>query len=226
MILCLVMFPAFSGCGNDTEGVFTGTGESLNNNRENLSGSGGTDAGNPPPSPDLPFLPESSDELSGTGAPYERQSGAFPLKFTASDIYGNTVTEDDLGEKQLFFVHYWATWCGPCVREMPDLAETVSVYGDRVGFIALLDDYNSNMSGAVRMVEEAGVPSEFIMVDAGTPDLRDLLAALQTGYVPTTVILEPSGGIYDPPIIGALGPRYAELLDLLLYYEDNSGEKK
>jgi len=34
----------------------------------------------------------------------------FPVEFTAEDLYGNTVTAASFGEKQLYYLYYWATW--------------------------------------------------------------------------------------------------------------------
>ena len=34
----------------------------------------------------------------------------FPFSFSSVDLQGNTVTEEDLGEKELFFAYLWAVW--------------------------------------------------------------------------------------------------------------------
>ena len=138
----------------------------------------------------------------------------FPYAFTTDDIYGKRVTEKSLGEKELFFVHYFATWCPPCVREMPDLAAVARKYGDRVGFIALLDDYDTNKAGAVRLVENTGVP--FIVVNAKHSDFRNLLKMVQSGYVPTTILIGRDGKIIGDQIIGAYGLKYANYIDKAL----------
>ncbi|MDR0494260.1 MAG: TlpA family protein disulfide reductase [Treponema sp.] len=138
----------------------------------------------------------------------------FPYAFTALNLNGTEVTEKSLGEKELFVVHYWATWCGPCVREMPDLAAIVQKYGDRVGFIALLDDYHDNRSAAIRITEKAGV--SFAMVDARHKDFRKLLQMLQSGYVPTTVLIGKNGKIAGEQIIGAYGKGYGGFIDKAL----------
>jgi len=150
------------------------------------------------------------------GSTGDSSSGNFPFKFTEVDIYGNTVTEETLGEKQLFFIHLWATWCGPCIYEMPDLAELAKAYGDDVGFLALLDDYDSNIAGARRIVEASGVPDNFISIDAYTPGMRELFELVNSGYLPTTAIIDPSGNLLEQQLIGAYGPEYAGILDRLL----------
>ena len=136
---------------------------------------------------------------------------AFPYKFSTQDIYGNTVTEASLGEKELFFVHYWATWCGPCINEMPELGKLVEKYGDRVGFIALLDDYSTSKAAAIRITESSGVA--FTMVDARYKDFQTLLGMVQSGYVPTSIIIGSDGKIIGDQIIDAYGSGYGKFID-------------
>jgi len=138
----------------------------------------------------------------------------FPYVFSAEDIYGKRVTEKTLGEKEIFFVHYFATWCPPCVREMPDLAAIAKKYGDRVGFIGLLDDYAENKAAAIRLAENSGVP--FFMVDAEHSDFRNLLKMVQSGYVPTTILIGKDGKVIGEQIVGAYGLKYANYIDKAL----------
>ena len=138
----------------------------------------------------------------------------FPYTFSAEDIYGKPVTEKSLGEKEIFFVHYFATWCPPCVREMPDLASIAKKYGNRVGFIGLLDDFSSNKTAAIRLAESSGVP--FIMVDAEHRDFRNLLKMVDSGYVPTSILIGRDGKPVGEQIVGAYGLKYANFLDKAL----------
>jgi len=142
--------------------------------------------------------------------------GLFPFSFSTQDLFGNTVTEETIGEKQLFFVHLWGTWCPPCVNEMPELADIVREYEDRVGFIGLLDDFSSNPDGAINILEASEAPKSFINIEARLPELNDLLVVIsQTRAVPTTIIISTDGRMTEP-IAGALGARYAQVLDSIL----------
>jgi len=135
----------------------------------------------------------------------------FPYKFSTQDLYDNTVTEASLGEKELFFVHYWATWCGPCVNEMPELGKIAEKYGDRVGFIALLDDYSTAKATAIRITESSGVA--FTMVDARHKDFQTLLGMVQSGYVPTTILINSDGKMVGDQIIGSYGSGYGKFIE-------------
>jgi thiol-disulfide isomerase/thioredoxin len=138
----------------------------------------------------------------------------FPTDFSAVDLYGNPVTPQTLGEKEVFLIYYWATWCGACVQGLPDLVSLAENYGDRVGFIGLLDDYSSNLSGAVNIMNSVGMPDNFVMIDARLNSVRPMLQMVSTGYVPSTAFLYDGGT--DGPHIGALGNEYARIIDRLL----------
>ena len=171
-----------------------------------------------------PSSTSAAPDEPGTSGFFE--SGRLPFKFTAKDLYGNTVTEASLGDKQLFFVHYWATWCGPCLQEMPDLAQLATDFNDSVGFIALLDDYGSNLSGAIQIVESTGIPANFIMVDAASAEVAGLMSLVASGYLPTSAIIDASGVMVIDQLVGAYGDFYATALDYLLTYgPDRLGER-
>jgi len=170
---------------------------------------------NPEQEPEREPEPETTTDDENTDL-WER--GVFPFSFIAKDLHGNTVTEETLGEKQLFFLHLWGTWCPPCVNEMPDLAVVVEEFGDRVGFLGLLDDFSTNPDGAKRLLESVNMPESFIDIDARLPEIRDLVALVNTGSVPTTVIVAPDGRVSEP-IVGARGPGYADILNYILESE-------
>jgi thiol-disulfide isomerase/thioredoxin len=57
--------------------------------------------------------------------------------FTAVDVFtGEKVTLSDL-RGQVVFLNFWATWCGPCKLEMPEMEALQQEMGKRVRIIAL-----------------------------------------------------------------------------------------
>ena len=47
-------------------------------------------------------------------------------EFESVDLEGNTVDESILADHQLTMINVWATFCGPCINEMPDLGQGLS----------------------------------------------------------------------------------------------------
>jgi thiol-disulfide isomerase/thioredoxin len=139
---------------------------------------------------------ETTQEAGVTSETHPQPGFSLPYSdevFTATDIFGNIVTQDMVGEKDVYFIHLWATWCSPCVNGMPSLAELSREYSDRVGFIGLLNDYDSNLEGAVNIVENADAPASFVMIDANEESVAVLLDEVSTGYLPASMVLTSDG---------------------------------
>lgn len=61
--------------------------------------------------------------------------------FEAKTIKGQTITDEDL-EGKIIVINLWATWCGPCVNETPELNKVVQHYknNDDIVFLAITDE--------------------------------------------------------------------------------------
>ena len=64
--------------------------------------------------------------------------------FTLSDLQGQEVSLNDLKGK-VVLLNFWGTWCGPCVKEIPD-------------FIELYDKYNKEGLEIVGIAIQSGSP--------------------------------------------------------------------
>lgn len=53
----------------------------------------------------------------------ETESPAASITFEGTDLKGNTVTSDIFSQSKLTMVNVWATYCDPCLNEMPGLGE-------------------------------------------------------------------------------------------------------
>lgn len=51
--------------------------------------------------------------------------------FSSDDIDGNPVNADIFTGKKLTMINIWATYCGPCISEMPELGELAKEYADK-----------------------------------------------------------------------------------------------
>jgi len=77
----------------------------------------------------LPFVPSGLMDPSAMGAGIEIDSPAPDFELQA--ISGQTVRLSDLNGKPVV-INFWATWCGPCVREMPALQKYQNRHPDLV----------------------------------------------------------------------------------------------
>lgn len=103
-------------------------------------------------------------------------------------------------------INIWASWCGPCRREMPLLQEVSVAYADTVQFVGI--DANDEAESAAAFLKTVGVTY---------PQLSDpaagVLGDLRIPGLPVTVVLNADGSIYRTKI-GAFNSR-GELTDLL-----------
>lgn len=56
--------------------------------------------------------------------------GMSIMGFSTIDLYGNTVTSDILNNAVCTVINEWATWCGPCVNEMPHFQKVHEYYSE------------------------------------------------------------------------------------------------
>jgi thiol-disulfide isomerase/thioredoxin len=118
--------------------------------------------------------------------------------FSWTDSTGKRVDFDSFRGK-VTLINVWATWCGPCKRELPDLIALHNEFSGRgVKIIGISQDRISNAVGEVRsFVKEHGIPYQVVMSN------DDLDAALgNVRQLPTTFIVNESGTIVKT-LIGA-----------------------
>lgn len=116
--------------------------------------------------------------------------GDLAPPFTALAMDGSEVRGEDLVGAP-YMLNVWATWCGPCRREMPDLQELHEAYADR-GFQVVGVSVDNRAAGdAIRMfVDELGIRF---------PILHDPTAEVQDSYfligLPGTFLMDAEGRI-------------------------------
>ena len=61
----------------------------------------------------------------------EIEVGSEPPDFSAEDLDGRDVVLSSLWERSVVVLDFWATWCGPCITEMPKLEELHEEFKDQ-----------------------------------------------------------------------------------------------
>jgi thiol-disulfide isomerase/thioredoxin len=131
--------------------------------------------------------------------------------FKAKSISGEEYTNELFKEKPLTFINYWATWSGPCRAEIPDFPLLYQAYKDKVQFVTVIEDaYSGSFSYAKQL--SARYLSNYLNL---YPE-KSLTAMMQTGYVPTTILVNKDGSLVMEPLIGAYGADYAQSIDQAL----------
>ncbi len=150
------------------------------------------------------------DTVSG-GEPGEMPSAAAePLlgSFTAQDLEGNQVDQSILAGKKLTMVNVWATFCGPCLQEMPELGELSAEYSDKdfqivgividvIGSDGAISD--SQVAKARTAVEKTGADYLHLLPSQDLIDakLKDVSA------VPETFFVDEAGNLVGESYLGS-----------------------
>jgi thiol-disulfide isomerase/thioredoxin len=126
---------------------------------------------------------------------------------------GSNVRLADFKGKPLL-VNLWATWCGPCVAEMPTLDALAKREGARLQVIAVSQDSVENQPKIAKVWADRKLTTMQSYLDAKS----DLGFAFGTGMIPTTVLYDAQGREVWK-VVGAMnwdGPRANTLLSEVL----------
>ena len=77
---------------------------------------------------------ETNKQTSTTSSSETKPTQAFD--FTAMDKDGKTVKLSDFKGKKVY-INMWASWCGPCMREIPELEKVYQKYKNNKDFVFL-----------------------------------------------------------------------------------------
>ncbi len=95
--------------------------------------------------------------VAGTLKPRIVEKGDSAPKFSITTDQGKTLTASDFGGK-ILVLNFWATWCQPCLEEMPSLDQFARRYADK------------------------GVTVLAVSVDKNEKRYRDFLAHVKPGF--------------------------------------------
>lgn len=140
--------------------------------------------------------PEATNTPEATEAPQESQAPIPALDFTLTDQFGNTHTLDQYKGKTIL-LNFWATWCGPCRSEMPDLQAVYEDYGKNEKDLVVLGVAAPNL-GQESSAEDI---TAFLEENGYTyPTLMNEDASLFYSYgissFPTTFMIDKNGNVY------------------------------
>ena len=153
-------------------------------------------------------VPEAPTEVTET-QPTEPVANIAP-DFTMLDMDGNEVTLASFFGKPII-LNFWASWCGPCKMEMPEIQKFYEQYGDQIHF--LLVSVDESVDTAKAFVSDSGYtfPVYFDTTSEGAYtygassipltffiDAEDNLTAYYMGAMSQSILQQGVDMIYTP----------------------------
>lgn len=130
------------------------------------------------------------------------------LDFELEDFDGKKYNiADILAKNKYTFVNVWGTFCGYCIKEMPDLAKLANDYKGKLGFLGIVVDAKplTSSNEAEKMMRDKTIESAKRIISKTKVKYANLLPSqdalnyfsdLITGY-PTTFIIDSEGNVVD-----------------------------
>ena len=121
---------------------------------------------------------------------------------TMETLDGQTMSTRDWHGK-VTLVNYWATWCGPCRQEIPDLIKLQDRYPNQLQIIGISTD-EGDPSKVRSFAEQMGMNYPIVMA---TPELNRQFPGVFA--LPTTFLINPEGHIAQTHL-GLINPAVFE----------------
>ncbi|MBO5302949.1 MAG: TlpA family protein disulfide reductase [Lachnospiraceae bacterium] len=151
----------------------------------------------------------------------ETEQKPYILNFEAVTTEGDMLTSDCFADSKLTMLNVWATYCGPCLNEMPELGEIVNAY-DKSEFQML-----GIISDVYEDAEESTVQSaKDLIIETKADYLHVLLSdslyeSLVSGVtsVPTTFFVNQNGEVLGYVVGAQSKESWEEIIHELLEKE-------
>ncbi|WP_404452731.1 redoxin domain-containing protein [Virgibacillus necropolis] len=119
--------------------------------------------------------------------------------FELTTLSGKTVRLSDLRGKKVF-INFWATWCPPCKKEMPEMQEFYEKYSDEVEILAINATGQENSMKSVRNFINDFNYTYPILLDKKLKVVESYMAY----GLPTTYFIGTDGVVQQPRKVGPM----------------------
>ena len=123
----------------------------------------------------------------------ETVSGKKSIDFNYENFSGGRKTLEDLKGK-IVYIDVWATWCGPCLKEIPSLKVLINEYNDKkIEFVSISIDDKKDYEKWREMVSEKNVGGLQLYDSEGLKS--SFMKAFNVGLIPRFIMLDEEGKI-------------------------------
>ena len=106
-----------------------------------------------------------------------------PFEYSLLNLDQKT-TIQSIGKGEITFLGFWATWCAPCVAELPSIETLYEDYGDDVNFVLVTREQPETVADFLAK-KGLGLPVYF--------PVSEVPEALQSPSIPTNFLIDQKG---------------------------------
>ena len=148
--------------------------------------------------------------LTGCVGQGKASSEASSSENMAADVVltrfdGKQTSIQELHKDKPLYLNFWASWCGPCVHEMPHIDSLAQKYGDKINFAAVSVD--EEPGDAKALVQRSGFQMAFY-----TADNNALSNAYGINAIPVSLLISKDGKILAKVVGGMSASELEEFL--------------
>ncbi len=104
----------------------------------------------------------------------------------------NLIAEDG---HEVHIINFWATWCKPCVKEMPQFIALAEQYPEVSLSLVSLDFIDNLESKVIPYLDKNEITERVLLMEEVDYNLWiDMVDSTWSGAIPATLIIEPSTG--------------------------------
>lgn len=118
---------------------------------------------------------------------------------------------------KVVLVNFWATWCAPCVREMPGLDKLQAKLGGKDFTVVAVNEDRNGLEVAPPFLKKLGTSNLSVFVD----DKMKMMRGFKVRGMPTSYLLDRGGRVVGK-LEGIAEWDTPEVEDLIRYYTDQA----
>jgi thiol-disulfide isomerase/thioredoxin len=156
-------------------------------------------------------LTESSNaQFARAGKMLEGSARRITLPGKVMNLTGKTMEGKEVSLKdyrgKVVLVDFWATWCGPCIAELPNVRKLYKQYHDK-GFEVVAISVDANKDALVKFLEKEKLPWVCIHDVPGDESLSNHFGVM---FIPLPILVDREGRVVS---MNARGPELERLLE-------------